>query len=147
MALVATAKGTQIQIRIDNGLTGTSQAYSHPCLINMDRGLQLQTSGQDEEIPDCADPDAMAWNLHTKTGITITASGAGKLNTSDVSTFWAWLISDTAKTTKLDIYGTNGGVITIPMKLTDFSITGSRGKTAEASLTIKSHGAGTYGTS
>lgn len=147
MALVSTAKGTQIQVRIDNGLTGTNQAYSHPCMINMQRGIQMATSGQDEEIPDCADPDAMAWNLHVKTGIALTVTGAGKFNTTDMSMFWTWLNSDTAKTVKLDMFGTNGGVITIPMKLIEFSITGERGKTAEANLTIKSHGAGTYGTS
>jgi hypothetical protein len=148
MALVDTAKGTQIQIQIDNQLTGTSQAYQHPCMINTTRGIQMQTSGTDEEVPDCANPDLMAWNLHTKTGITLTATGAGMLNKDDIPAFWAWLIADTAKVTKLSLGGdTIGGVITIPMKLIDFSITGDRGKVAACTMTIKSHGGGTYGTS
>lgn len=147
MAFAATMKGTQLQIRISNGLTGTNLVYSHPCLINAARGVQWSSTGTDEEIPDCADPDALAWNQHTKSGLKITITGAGKINTSDITTFWSWWDSDTAKTIKIDMYGTNGGVITGDYKLTDFNLTGDRGKLAECTLTIQSHGAQTYGTS
>lgn len=146
MTAVNTIKGTQVQIQIDNGLTGTAQAYVHPCLINAQRGVQWQTSGQDEEIPDCSDPDAIAWNLHTKTGMKGTVSGAGKLDASSCASFWAWLIADTAKTTKISYGGTNGGVVTGGWKLTDFNVTGDRGKVAEATLTLVSHSTQTYTT-
>jgi hypothetical protein len=140
-------KGTQLQIRIDNGLTGTNQAYAHPCMINAARGVQWTSSGQDENIPDCADPDALAWTTHTKATLSGSISGAGMLDATNVSTFWSWMNSDTAKTVKVDLNGTVGGVWTGSWKLTDFAVTGDRGKRAEVSVTMKSDGAQTYGTS
>lgn len=144
MAQVATIKGTQLQIKIDNGLTGTNQAYVHPCLINSTRGITWSTTGTDDEIPDCANPDALAFTAHTKTGISGSVSGAGKLNYTDVASMWAWLNSDTAKTCQIDVYGTAGGTWSGGWKLTDFAITGDRGKVAECTLTIKSDGVQTY---
>lgn len=146
MAIPTTFPGVQLQIQIDNGLTGTSQAYVHPCMINAQRGVQWQTTGQDEEVPDCSDPTSMAWNLHTKSGINGTISGAGKLDSSSVATFWSWLIGDIAKTIKVSYGGTAGGVITGSWKLTDFDVTGDRGSVAAATLTMKSHGAQAYTT-
>lgn len=146
MTAVNTIKGTQLQMQIDNGLTGTSQAYIHPCMINAARGIQMSSSGQDEEIPDCADPDAVAWNLHTKTGRVDTITGAGKLDASSVPTFVAWMNGDIAKTIKVSFGGTNGGVVTGGYKMTDFNVTGDRGSVAAATMTMKSHGVQVYTT-
>lgn len=146
MATPTTIRGVQLQIQIDNGLTGTSQAYVHPCMINAQRGVQWQTTGQDEEIPDCSDPEGMAWNLHTKAGINGTISGAGKMDASSVTTFWSWLIVDTSKTIKISYGGTNGGVITGGWKLTDFNASGDRGSVAAVTMTMKSHGSQAYTT-
>lgn len=136
MALVSTIKGTQVRIMIGDG--ESPETFAHPCMINMERSTNWDTSGQDEEIPDCSDPDAMAWNLHTKTGIKGTISGAGKLDSASITTFWDWLISDDAKNVRVeysDAYQVEGA-----WKLTQFNVTGTRGQVAEASLTLVSHG-------
>lgn len=146
MTQLTSIKGTQLQIRVDNGLTGTNQAYAHPCMINAARGLDLTSNGQDENIPDCADPDALAWTTHTKATLGGQISGAGMLDATNYSTFYSWFITDTGKTVKVDLNGTVGGVVTGSFKLTQLAITGDRGKRVEVNLTMKSDGALSYGT-
>lgn len=140
MAPVNTMKGTQLRIMIESD--DTPGVFVHPCLINTTRGIQWTSTGNDEEIPDCDDPDAMAWTKHTKTGASGTISGAGKLNVDDVEIFWDWFDSDIGKNVKIDVGNT--GVWDGVWKLTDFNITGDRGSVAEATVTMKSHGVQVY---
>jgi len=133
---VNTMKGTQLRIMIESQETPGS--FVHPCLINTQRGIQWTSTGNDEEIPFCDDPDAMAWTQHTKTGASGTITGAGKLNVDDVGDFFDWFNSDDARNVKIDVgsIGRWDG----QWKLTDFQITGDRGQVAEANVTLKSHG-------
>jgi len=140
MAPVNTIKGTQLRIMIESD--DTPGTFRHPCLINTTRGIQWTSTGNDEEIPDCDDPDALAWTKHTKTGASGTISGAGKLNVDDIEAFWDWFDGDIAKNVKIDVGDT--GRWDGQWKLTDFQITGDRGSVAEATVTIKSHGVQVY---
>ena len=146
MAQLTSVTGAQLQIRIDNGLTGTNQSYDHACMINATRGLELSSSGQTEAIPDCSLPEAMAWTTETKATVSGTINGTGMLDATNYSSFFAWMNSDTAKTIKVDIHGTVGGVVTGSWKLTQLAISGDRGKRVEVNVTMKSDGALTYGT-
>ena len=136
MVAVPTIKGTQLRIMIES--QDTPGTFVHPCLINTQRGIQWTTTGNDEEIPDCDDPDAMAWVQHTKMGISGTISGAGKLDKTAVEDFFDWINSDDARNVKIDVG--DAGVWDGLWKLTDFQITGDRGVVAEATITMKSHG-------
>jgi len=133
---VNTMKGTQLRIMIES--EDTPGNFVHPCLINTQRGIQWTSTGNDEEIPFCDDPDAMAWTQHTKTGASGTITGAGKLNVDDVGDFFNWFNSDDARNVKIDVGST--GRWDGQWKLTEFQITGDRGQVAEATVTLKSHG-------
>ncbi len=139
MAIINTIKGTQLKILIGDG--GSPEVFAHPCMINLDRAVNWESSGTDEEIPLCEDPDALAWNLHTKMGLKGTISGSGKLNQDDVDTFFDWLNSDDAKNVHIT-YGDESGstLISGQWKLTQFNATGTRGSVATASITMVSHG-------
>lgn len=136
MTAVPTMKGTQLRIMIES--QDTPNVFVHPCLINTQRGIQWTSTGNDEEIPDCDDPDAMAWTQHTKTGASGTITGAGKLDKTAVEDFFDWFNSDDARNVKIDV--ADVGAWEGQWKLTDFQITGDRGQVAEATITLKSHG-------
>lgn len=146
MAQPNSFKGQLLTIRIDNGLTGTNQAYAHPCMINAARGFDISSSGQDENIPDCSSPGALSYTAHTKASVSAQITGGGILDATNYASFHSWMVSDDPKTIKVDLNGTNGGVVTGAFKLTDLGITGDLGKRVEVSVTMKSDGAWTYGT-
>lgn len=146
MAQPTTFKGQLLQIRVDNGLAGTNQAYAHPCMINAARGFDITSSGQDENIPDCADPGALSYTTHTKAALSATITGGGILDATNYAAFHAWMITDDPKTIKVDLNGTVGGIATGPFKLTQLGITGNLGERVQVAVTMKSDGAWTYGT-
>lgn len=137
MAQPITIKATQLFIKIGNG--ASPETFSHPCLINTSRGIQFQSNGQDVAVPDCNDPEALAWTDHTKMELSATISGAGLLDTENIDTFDAWFSTDTAK--NIQVWLNTHGHWTGAFKLTDWQVNGSgRGAKAEATLTLKSSG-------
>lgn len=136
MVAVATIKGTQLRIKIGDG--NSPESFVEWCIINTDRGIQWDTISTDEEVPQCDEPEGLAWTENTKTGIGGTITGAGKLDTASLDNVWPWLISDDAKNLQIEVGST--GYYSGRWKLTAFGITGSRGTKADASLTLKSDG-------
>lgn len=136
MIPVATIKGTQLRVLMGDG--ASPESFVEWCIINTQRGVQWPTTGNDEEIPFCDEPDSLAWTEHTKTGISGVINGAGKLDTASLDNVWPWLNSDDAKNVRVEVG--NRGYWEGAWKLTDFQITGDRGSKAEATITMKSHG-------
>lgn len=137
MAKPATIKGTEVYIKIGNG--ADPEVFTHPCLINTQRGIQFQSNGTDVEVPDCDDPSAPAWTDHEKTGLSATITGAGKLDTTSILTYDTWFRGNDAK--NVQVWCAAKGYWQGGYKLTDFQVTGDRnGDKAEVSLSLKSHG-------
>lgn len=133
-----TIQATQLFIKIGNG--GSPETFHHPCIINTSRGIQFQSNGQDIAIPDCDDPEALAWTDHQKMELSATISGAGLLDTESIDTWDAWFMGNDAK--NIQVWLNTKGHWTGAFKLTDWQVSGSgRGALGEATLTLKSHGA------
>lgn len=146
MAAVKTMVGEKLLIQIGDGATPT-EAFAHDCLINADRGIQMSSDQTDIVVPDCDDPSAPAWKELFKDGLSIQVSGGGVLHTSSLETFFNWFNSDDAKNVrvKFDVTGANGGgYIAVPMKLTAFSVNGSRKNNTTVDITLVSHGVATW---
>lgn len=137
MAQAATIKGTQLLIKIGDG--ASPEVFTHPCLINGERGIQFQSDTNQVIIPDCANPDDPAWKQVTKDGFSATISGAGVLDTASIADFDAWFQSDDAKNVR--VYVNAVGYWSGAFKLTEWSITGARGDKAQVSVTLVSDGA------
>lgn len=144
MAVMKTISGVELQILIGDGVTPT-EGFAHPCTINTERGVNWETGGTDEEIPDCDDPGGMAWNVHTKTSVKGTITGNGKLDADPVvlADFWDWLKTDDTRNVKIKV-GDIGGEWAGEWKLTQWNINGTRGTVAETSLTMVSFGEQIY---
>lgn len=139
MAQPATITGTQLLIKIGDG--ASPEVFTHPCLINAERGIVFSSDANSEVVPDCDNPDDPGWKLVTKDGMQATITGAGKLDTASVATFDAWFRVDTTKTIRIQIGSdTPVGTWEGEFKLTEWSITGERGTRASANVTLVSDG-------
>jgi predicted secreted protein len=136
------ARGVQLLLKVGNGMS--PETFTALCTINAARSLKGTAGTNEFNIPDCADPDALAWIAREKVSLSYTVGGAGILNTPDVSTVAAWLASDESKNCQIvvDVPAAVGGVIFEGFfHLTDFEITGDRGGKMEANISLASDGA------
>lgn len=132
-----------IYVKIGDG--ASPEVFTHSCLINTSRGLQMQSNGQDVNVPDCSDPTSPAWRDHLKTGLSATISGSGRLDTAAIALFDAWWRADTAK--NVQVWVNTHGYWLGAFKCTNFQIEGDpqSGEYITAQVTLESHGAlGTY---
>jgi len=141
MAAVKHARGVKLLIKVGNG--ASPEVFATYCTINAARGITFSADTNDQIIPDCENPDAVAWVGREKVSLSSTISGAGMLNTPDVETFFNWLASEETKNVEVvvDVPSADGGVVfTGAYHLTSFEITGDRGAKMEASIELVSDG-------
>lgn len=136
MAQVAAINGTQLKIAISDG--AVPPAFVIPCIINGERGIVWSSDGSEEEIPDCDDPEALAWNTRTQRKKKGTITGAGLYDEDDFGTMWDWYDSGLPKAVQIQY----GGKYTVQGNwiLTDLGTTGNRGEKAKNTLTLISDG-------
>lgn len=143
MAQATTASGVrQLLILVGDG--GSPETFVHPCSINSQRGLVLTADTNDVIVPDCEDPDLMAWVEREKVSLGGTINGEGTLNVPDLDLFWDWFESSDPKNVKVvvDLEAVNGGrVFSGAWHLTNFELGGERGQKVSASITLQSSGA------
>ncbi len=147
MAQAKTLKGKSLLIKIGDGATPT-EVFAHPCLINADRGIAFATETNDTRVPDCDDPELLAWLEREVVSLSATINGAGTLNTPDVEDFFDWLASGDPKNIRVELQGVSGanggGYFGMAALLTAFEITGSIGQRSQCSITLASTGAVTW---
>lgn len=139
MSLLTTLRGTQLYIKVGNG--ASPEVFSHPCLINTTRGIQFQSNGQDIAVPDCADPDALAWTEHEKQELSATITGAGLLDNilATIQFYDAWFRSPDSR--NVQVWTGTSGKWAGAFHLTDLNVSaGGRGTKAEITMTLKSDG-------
>ncbi|MFC0633293.1 phage tail tube protein [Brevundimonas balnearis] len=142
MAEVKHARGVKLLIKVGDG--ADPEVFAAQCSINAERGITFTAGANEQEIPDCADPDAIAWIVREKTNLSVSITGSGVLDTSDVQDFYDWLTGEDTKNVKVvvDVPSADGGVVfTGAFHLTEFSITGNRGEKMQASISLASSGA------
>lgn len=145
MALVKTLVGEKLLIQIGDG--GGPEVFAHPCIINAERGAQMNSEVVEISTPDCDDPSLPSVKEIFKDGNSITVTGGGLLHTTDVETYFNWWNSDLAKNVRIrfDVSGAlGGGYIACAMKLTQFNVTGTRKNNTTAEVTLVSHGTFTW---
>lgn len=141
MAAVKHARGVKLVLKVGNG--AGPEVFAALCSINAARGIAFSSSTNDFNIPDCSDPEQIAWVVREKDGLSAQITGAGLLNTPDVQEFFDWLTSPDSKNCQVvvDVPSADGGVIFQgAFHLTDFDITGDRGAKQECSITLQSDG-------
>ena len=145
MAQAKTVRGTKLLIKIGDG--ATPEVFEHNCTINGARSFQLSSQTNDFVVPDCDDPDLLAWIEREKVSVGGTINGAGILNSEDLPFFEEYARSADPKNcmVTVDVPGTDGGGHWDgAFLLTDFQINGDRGSKIEVTLTMQSTGVLTW---
>src|SRR5215218_4161521 len=130
MAAANVMNGTSLLINVGNVAETT---FTHPCLINTERGIAFTSTTNDVLIPDCANPEDPAWVGRAKDGLSASVTGAGVLDTDSLEDFRIWFASEDARLCKIKVnvpLADGGGTWNVKMHLTAFSVTGNRGSKA-----------------
>lgn len=147
MAAVTHARGVRLLLKVGDGATPT-ETFTAKCSINAARGIAFDASTNDFNIPDCSDPDLIAWVAREKISLSASITGAGILNTPDTESFFVWWSSDDAKNCQVHLDGVTGanggGYFSGAFHLTAFEVTGDRGGKMEFSCTLVSDGTITW---
>lgn len=141
MAAVKHARGVKLLVKIGDG--ADPEVFTAICTINAARGIVFSSTTNEFADIQCDDPDAVAWTLREKSGLSASINGAGLLNTPDVQDMYDFLSSADPKNCQVvvDVPSADGGVIFEgAFHLTEFGITGDRGAKMESSVTLLSDG-------
>lgn len=141
MADIKHMRGLKLLLKVGNG--ASPEVFTAKCSINAERGISFKAGTNDNEVIDCADPEALAWLLREKTNLSCDITGAGTLNTPDVQEFFDWTTSPDAKNCQfiVDVPAADGGVIFLgAFHLTQFDITGAKGAKTQVSIALNSDG-------
>lgn len=141
MTAAKTASGVKLLLKIGDG--DDPEVFAMPCSINAERGIQFQAEENTFSLPDCSDPEKIAWIVSEIASLRVLANGSGLLHTPDVEVFFLWWKSGLSKNCKLimDVPAADGGVIfSGAFKLPNFEITGARGDKTNCSLSLASDG-------
>jgi hypothetical protein len=146
MADAKTVRGTKLLIKVSDG--ASSPTFAHPCLINTDRGISFNADTNDVVIPDCSNPDLMAWAAREKVTLSAEITGAGTLNTPDTSDYFDWVTSADPKAVRVELgdvaLADGGGYWSGNFHLTRFEVNGTRGNRAQCAITMQSDGSVTW---
>lgn len=146
MAALKHASGVALVIKLGDG--ASPEAFDPLCSANAQRGISFNGAENEFEIPDCDDPNKIAWIARERRANSASVDFAGILNTSDLKTagtvklFETWSLGETRNAqVVVDVPATDGGVIFEGgWKLSDLKITGARGGKIEVSGTLNSDG-------
>lgn len=142
MAAVKHTRGVKLLLKVGDG--ASPEVFSQYCSINAERGITFTANTNDVDIPDCEDPDLLAWVVREKVNLSVSVTGSGTLNTPDVQEFVDWFESPEPRNCKIvvDVPSADGGVIfTGAFHLTEFTLTGNRGEKMQTSVSLNSDGA------
>lgn len=141
MAEIKHASGVKLLVKIGDG--ESPEQFTTYCSINAERGITFTAGTNDQDIPDCDDPEKIAWVLREKSNLSAAITGSGVVNTPDIQKFYDFLVSPLSKNAKviLDVPSAVGGVIFGgKFHLTEFSVTGNRGEKCQANISLSSDG-------
>lgn len=144
MALIKYLRGVKLGIKVSDMDPDTPE-FAQPCLINAARSIKLTATTNDITVPDCSDPDLLAYLVREKKALSADVTGAGVLNTPDTSDYVAWLASPDPRDVRVELLNVSlangGGWIAAQYHLVDFEFSGDRGDLTNCSVAMTSTGA------
>jgi predicted secreted protein len=141
MAAVNSTRGVKLVLKVGDG--ASPEVFTALCTINAERGLTFNAQTNDATIPDCADPDAIAFLAREKTSLSVDFTGGGMSDKSNVKTLWDWWESDESKNCQIildDDNAANRVTFEGAFHLTQFDLTGNRGEKVNSTMTLASDG-------
>jgi hypothetical protein len=142
MAAVNSTRGVKLVVKKLN-TSVSPHVYQQICTINAQRGITFNAQTNDETIPDCADPDAIAWISREKQSLSVDVTGGGMNNKTDNIILWNWWKSPDSEPCQIVLDDDDPDkVITWEgnFHLTQYDMTGDRGQKVASTMTLSSDG-------
>jgi len=141
MAAVNFTRGVKLVLKVGNG--ASPEVFAALCTINAERGITFNAQTRDETIPDCTNPDQIAWLVREKESLSVDVTGGGMLDKANVKTMWGFFEAETATNCLIvldDAVAANVITFTGAFQLTSFELSGNRGEKVSASMSLSSDG-------
>lgn len=124
------------QMLIEVGDGASPEVFTAPCGLRT-KSFNLQVETQEDNVPDCDDPDAPAWKEREVTGLSRDITGEGVLADEFLTTWDDWATSGNPRNVRITV---GDYVWTGAYFLTGFEITGQIGNKVNVSVTMQSDG-------
>lgn len=142
MAAPTVLAGTKLLILIGNA--ASPEVFAEPCGLTT-KSFDLAAATNATLIPDCASPEAPAWEAKTVSSLSATVTGSGVMAVEAHATWEAWFMSAVAKNAQIKLDATAGmGYYGGSFLLSAFKYTGARGQKVTVDLTMVNDGALTW---
>lgn len=141
MAAVNYTRGVKLVVKVGDG--ASPEVFTRLCTINAERGITFNAQSNDATIPDCDDPDKMAWLAREVSTLSVDVTGGGMSHKQDVKKLWDWWSSGDTKNCQVIVDDdTAANVITFEggFKLPQFDMTGNRGEKVNSTMSLSSDG-------
>lgn len=134
-------RGVRLVVKVGDG--ATPEVFTPLCTINAERGITFNAQTNDETIPNCADPEAIAFLSREKSSLSVDVTGGGKNNKEDNKTLWDWWKSPDPRNCQVVLTDpTPANEITWEgaFHLTQYDLTGNEGEKVGSTMTLASDG-------
>lgn len=134
MTKATTYKYSQFLVLLGDG--ASPQTYGDPCGVNS-RGFNRSFEMNDTNVPDCDDPDALAWLERDVVSASAELPMAGVVASESFDTWDEWAESGESKDVRVEL---GSRVWEGRAKLQNLNVTGERGQRVNFEATIVSDG-------
>jgi len=141
MAQPTVLAGTKLIILVGN--EASPEVYSEPCGLTT-RSFEMAASTNSTLIPDCAAPDAPAWEAKDVNALSATISGAGVMAIESFTVWNNWFLSGLSKTCHVKLDHSSLGYWLGNFILTSLKYGGERGQKVTIDVTMVNDGAVTW---
>ena len=130
-------------IKIGDG--ETPEVFTKPCGLST-QGIEFTKETNEQNVPDCDDPDMAAATERAVTSTSATVSGDGILAAEYLPDWWAFYEENGSRNIEVSLVGTspNGGKWTGAFILTTFNVTGTLGEKVSVAVEMLSDGPVTF---
>jgi predicted secreted protein len=116
------------------------EVFGEPCGLTT-KSFELSASTNTTLIPDCADPEAPAWEAKDVNALSATASGNGVMAVESFATWNEWFTSAAAKHCQIKLDSDDLGYYSGTFILSSLKFGGTRGQKVTVDVTIVNDGA------
>jgi hypothetical protein len=144
MAKPTTKKFGDFLLKVGNG--GNPEVFAAPCGFT-EKALQLSAETSDQTIPDCDNPDAVAWTAREVTRQSANITGSGLLAVESIGVYRAWFLSGANRNVRAEFPGAGaagGGYWAGAYKLASLEIGATLGEKVTVSINALSDGEVTW---
>lgn len=138
MARPTTLRGSKLVLLLGDG--GTPETFTAPCAL-ISKEITFESSVNEFEVPDCADPDAPVWMERVKSSRSVTVSGSGRLSKEALQSYIAAYEDNDPRNVQMKLDYTVAPVTWQGQFLvTSFKVTGENSALVEVEIELQSHG-------